>query len=225
MVKNGENTWLKLAAFLIQQQFKFGNGLLYGILIAYITYIQENIALLQCFPYIQLYKTLPAFIQCFPYSKNNTFLSIHFFFFCILPRLQCMFFLYIGNNAFPSISLIQGKQYLYTGIRDTIQIMVFSLYMIISPFFSYISCHSISLQVFLYISIKDTPFFFCILPRFFIQCVLPIYIAIRHSFLCFTLYISIGYFLIYRINTYFFFILPRNVYFLYIAFPIGIFYI
>lgn len=168
------------------------------LIIGVFLYIEETLFFLLYFaPEMCIF-----YIQCFLYSKNNTFLSIHFF--CILPRLQCMFFLYIyGNQTFSQknmcFTIYIQKKYafflyilsryilymcifpIYIGvfilyinhffffsfppahsisvyrennafIYSTVQIMVFSLYIgKYCPFFSYISCHSISLQVFFYI--------------------------------------------------------------------------
>ena len=171
---------------------------IYTLIIGVFLYIEETLFFLLYFaPEMCIF-----YIQCFPYSKNNTFLSIHFFF--LLPRLQCMFFLYIYMEIrhFPRkicvLLYIQKKDAfflyilsryilymcifpIYIGvfilyinhffffsfppahsisvyrennafIYSTVYIMVFSLYIWkYCHFFSYISCHSISLQVFFYI--------------------------------------------------------------------------
>ena len=89
--------------------------------------------------------------------------------------------------------------------------MVFSLYMRISLFFSYISCYNIPYRCFsIYISIKDTPFFF-----YFAQ--IP-YIAFPQTVF---LYIY-GIFPIYSIKHFFLLIFCPDSKFLYLAYICGI---
>lgn len=160
-------------------------------------YIQGNKALF-------LFSSCLAFsyIQCFPYSKNNTFLSIHFFFFYILPRLQGILpyirHFYISLQVF----------FLYISIKDTL--------------FSYILCPDY--ECFAYIYIGNRHFFlFQFLPRIY-MCFLYIgktilFYIYAFSFLCFAQ--NLGMF-IYR-NLFLSYILPRRLSVSYIY--IGIFFI
>lgn len=82
-------------------------GILMGVFLIYFPYIGGILPIQVLF-----FIFCPAFsyIQCFPYSKNNTFLSIHYFLnrvYILLPRLQCFSYIYIGNIAFSYIYMYQ----------------------------------------------------------------------------------------------------------------------
>ena len=102
---------------------------IYTLIIGVFLYIEETLFFLLYFaPEMCIF-----YIQCFPYSKNNTFLSIHFF--CILPRLQCMFFLYIWKlDIFPEkyvfyyIYRRKTLFFLYILSRYILYICIFPIY-------------------------------------------------------------------------------------------------
>ena len=144
------------------------------------------------------------YIQCFPYSKNNTFLSIHFF--CILPRLQCMFFLYIyiGNIALELYYIyiyrnqtFSPEKYVFYYIyrRKTLFLMYFPIY--IGQLFglSRLLVFLLYIETISFLWLSPSPQYFCIQVKqcFYIQHCLDygISLYIGNIALSFLIYLAI----------------------------------
>lgn len=112
------------------------------------------------YSYIRLFSFQFLPIQCFPYSKNNTFLSIHYF----LNKVyrNALFLLYFAPDYREYCPFSLYRAFLYSYIRLLLFFILPGL-----QCFSYIYIQEI-LPFHIYIGIRDIPLFFCILPRFHI---------------------------------------------------------
>ena len=121
-----------------------------------------------CFSYIygnQTFCPIKICVLLYIQKKDAFLLYIFILYMCIFPIYIGVFLLYINHFfffSFPPAHSISVYRENNAFIYSTVQIMVFFLYIgKYCPFFSYISCHCISYRCFsIYISIKDTPFFF-----------------------------------------------------------------
>ena len=106
---SGKTKWLKLAALLIQQQFKFGNELLYSPIQVFFLYIFPYIGIFCLYNTLFFFYILPR-LQCFDYIYNRDTDYWCFliyiqkkpsFFFFILPQ-KCVFSIY---SVFPIVKI------------------------------------------------------------------------------------------------------------------------